>query len=188
MADLALYGKGLNLPKRIPSFSEFERVDLNTGRSTLRNSVKQMLWLKKPVWINKEELRRIDVESRTKQKEDDHFYPHNWFKKGYVGDEINNILNLHYIPKDENVIKSDKIPSEWLMERAEELKADKNIIKKYCKGNLLPFENLLDLRRFEKKFIRKKGRIWPDKFKERYQGFLKRRYRIFIKELAKLQN
>jgi len=188
MVDLAIRGNKLNLPKRIPSFSEFEKVDLNTGRSTLRNSVKQLLWLQEPIWINGNKVKREDVETGTKQKEDDHFYPHNWMKKGYVGAEINNILNIHFIPKDENVIKSDKIPSEWLAQRVGEQNASATIVEKYCKCNLLPFENVQDLKRFDKKFIRKNGRIFPDKFRHRYRQFLWNRYQIFIKEFSKLQN
>lgn len=191
MANLALCSKSLNLPKANLHYSDFEKVDLNTGRSTLRNAVKRMIWLQKPVWINGSLIPREDIERRTHQKEDDHFYPYNFMEKGYVGKEINNILNLHFLSKDENDSKGKKIPSEWLsekIEKNEKLKPNENKVKNYFRRNLLPFKSIYDLRKFEKRFIRKKGRIWPEKFKKKYSTFLRKRYDIFIKEFNKLQN
>jgi hypothetical protein len=188
MADLALYSRNLNLPRANLHYSDFEKVDLNTGRSTLRNAVKQMIWRQKPVWIDGSLVFRKDLERKTHQKEDDHFYPYNFMEKGYIGKEINNILNLHFLPKVENDSKGKRIPSEWLTGKVKECKSHDNIIKKYFRGNLLPFKSIDDLRRFEKKFIRKKGRIWPKKFQKRYWTFLWKRYNIFIKELNRLQN
>ena len=189
MADLALNHKILNLPKTGLHYSDFEKVDLNTGRSTLRNAVKQMLWLQKPLWIDGLSIERRDVERKTHQKEDDHFYPYNFMEEGYVGKEINNILNLHFLPKDVNSSKGKKIPSEWLSEKIKELKPTGDKIKEYFRRNLLPFKSIQDLRRFEKRFIRKKGHIWPEKFRKSYERFLWKRYNnFFIRELNRLQN
>lgn len=188
MANLALCSKKLGLPKAKLYYSDFEKVDLNTGRSTLRNAIKQMIWRQKPIWIDGSLIERKDVERETHQKEDDHFYPHYFMEKGYAGKEINNILNLHFLSKDENVSKGKRIPSEWLSERINKLKPSEDKIKKYFQRNLLPFKSLHDLRRFEKGFIRKKGRIWPQKFQKRCGTFLWKRYNIFIKELDRLQN
>lgn len=188
MANLALYSKSLNLPKANLHYSDFEKVDLNTGRSTLRNAVKQMIWLQKPVWIDGSLIGRKDIERKTHQKEDDHFYPYNFMEKGYVGKEINNILNLHFLPKAENDSKGKRIPSEWLAEKIKKDKFHNDAIRRYFRGNLLPFRSINDLRRFEKKFIRKKGRVWPTKFQKKYWTFLWKRYNVFIKELNRLQN
>ena len=188
MDGLALDSKNLSLPRARLYYSDFEKVDLNTGRSTLRNAVKQMIWLQKPIWIDGSLIEHKDVERKTHQKEDDHFYPYDFMEKGYIGKEINNILNLHFLSKDENISKGKKIPSEWLFEKINEFKPREDKIKKYFKRNLLPFESIYDLRRFEKRFIRKKGRIWPKKFQKRYWTFLWKRYKVFIKELNRLQN
>lgn len=188
MAALSLHRKGLKLPKADLHYSDFEKVDLNTGRSTLRNAVKQMLWTQEPFWIDGSLIKRKDIERKTHQKEDDHFYPYDYMRKGYVGKEINNILNLHFLPKNVNISKGKKIPSEWLSENIRKLKPTEDKIKRYFKGNLLPFESTRDLRRFEKKFIRKKGRILLKKFEKRYETFLWKRYNVFIKEFDRLQN
>jgi len=97
------------------------------------------------------------------------------------------LLNLHFLSKDENDSKGKKIPSEWLSERIQELEPHEDKVKKYFQRNLLPFKSVYELRRFEKRFIRKKGRIWPEKFQKRYWTFLWKRYNIFIKELDRLQ-
>lgn len=188
MADLALNSKNLNLPFVKLHYSNFENVNLNTGRSTLRNAVKQMIWSKKPVWIDGSFVGHKDMDRKTHQKEDDHFYPHNFMEKGYVGDEINNILNLHFLPKDINSSKGKKIPSEWLLENIKKSKTSSSEIKKYFEGNLLPFKSIQDLQRFEKVFIRKKGHIWPQKFQKRYWRFLWKRYKLFENALNRLQN
>ena len=188
MASLALNSKNLHLPKADLHYSDFEKVDLNTGRSTLRNAVKQMLWIQRPFWIDGSFINRKDVERKTHQKEDDHFYPYNFMENRYVGNEINNILNLHFLPKDVNISKGKRIPSEWLSEKIKELKPNEARIRKYFKGNLLPFKSMRDLKYFEKKFIRKKGRVWPEKLKKSYRRFLWKRYDIFIKEFDRLQN
>ncbi len=191
MAVLALEHKNLNLSKVKKAnlhFSDFKKVDLNTGRSTLRNAVKQMLWLQSPIWIDGSSVERRDVERRTHQKEDDHFYPYNFMEKGYIGKEINNILNLNFLPGDQNSSKSKKIPSKWLAEKIEEFGADEEKIKKYFKRNLLPFESVRDLKQFDKRFIGKKGKIRPEKFEKLYWRFLWKRYNIFMEEFDRLQN
>ena len=188
MVALALETKNLDIPKANLHFSDFEKVDLNTGRSTLRNAVKQMLWSQNPVWIDGTLIMRKDVEGKTHQKEDDHFYPYNFMEKGYIGKEINNILNLNFLSKAQNISKGKKIPSEWLQEKIEEFGANEEKVKKYFKNNLLPFECLKDLKRYDKRFITKKGKVDPKKFERLYWRFLWKRFNVFIEKFDKLQD
>jgi hypothetical protein len=188
MVALAIDRAELNLPKAKLYFSDFEKIDLNTGRSTLRNAVKQMLWLKSPVWIDGTPIARKDVDGKTHQKEDDHFYPYNSMEKGYIGAEINNILNLNFLSKDQNISKGKKMPSEWLQERMEKFGANEKKIKDFFERSLLPFESLSSLKRYDKGFIGKKGKITPEKFEKRYWRFLWKRSKWFLEEFDKLQD
>lgn len=188
MKELAINSIRLNLKKVKIMLSDFEKIDLYTGRSTLRNSVKQMLWLQKPVSINGSSVQRSDVERKTHQKENDHFFPYNFFRKGYIGNEINNILNLHYLSKQENDIKSKQIPSVWLSKRINELGASKRNVKEYFKTNLFPFRDVHDLKKFESNFILGNKKVDNSLFPKYYKKFQKNRYKIFIKKFEKLQN
>jgi hypothetical protein len=52
------------------------------------------------------------VESGQHKPEDDHFFPYDLMRKGIAGQEINNILNVHFLNKDENGRKGKQPPSQ----------------------------------------------------------------------------
>ena len=102
--------------------------------------------------------------------------------------EINNILNLNFLSKAQNISKGKKIPSEWLQEKIEKFGANEEKVKKYFKNNLLPFECLNDLKRYDKRFIIKRGKVDSKKFERLYRRFLWKRFNIFIEKFDKLQD
>lgn len=188
MKKLAKNKKPLNIPKVDLKHEDIINTDMYAGRSTIRNSIKLMLWNRKPQWINGNELNRYEVESKKRKKEDDHFYPYDLCRKNILREsEVNNILNLCYLPKSENSIKSANLPSKWLDSRKKELKPKDEDEKQFFLSNLLPFESINKLKNNELGLTTQKGLIRPKKFKEYYQKFLKRRFELFQKGLNRLQ-
>jgi hypothetical protein len=122
MRALAERNSRLNILAVPVKLSKLREVELRTGRSTYRNIIKQTLWQQKPVFIDRNAVRRSDVELGQHKPDDDHFFPYNLSREGVIGDEINNILNLHLLNHDENIRKSKQVPSRWLQRRIDELK------------------------------------------------------------------
>lgn len=168
-------------------FAKLQGVDLRAGRSTYRNIIKQALWQQKPVFINGSYVNRSDVESGQHKPEDDHFFPYDLMRKEVAGQEINNILNVHFLNKDENIRKGKQQPSKWLEERIRETGAKPADIKKYFESELLPFKNLRELKKYER-FFKLKGKARQREFARRYKRFLYKRFKLFEKVLVRLQN
>ncbi len=189
MRDLAQHNKELNIPKASTKvFAKVKGVDIRAGRSTYRNIIKQALWQQAPIFINGEKVSRDDVESGQHKPEDDHFFPYDLYRKGIAGQEINNILNIHFLNGDENSRKRHRLPSEWLLERIKDIGVDRSGVEKYFASQLLPFKTINDVRRFERAFKIKSIRTRQRKFARSYQSFLWRRFKLFEKALDRLQS
>lgn len=188
MKNLAKSNIHLNLSKVVIGFSKLADIDLRTGRSTLRNIMKQALWQQCPVFVNGTSISRDDVELGQHKPEDDHFFPYDLYRKGLIGNEINNILNIHFLNKDENIRKGKKLPSEWLKERIDKVSASPKDFKKYLESQLLPFKDLKGIRWSEKALKSKNNNIKKKEFLRNYWGFLWRRYKIFRRVLDRLQD
>ncbi|MDO8675477.1 MAG: DUF262 domain-containing protein [Candidatus Omnitrophota bacterium] len=189
MRDLAEHNRDLKIsPADIKIFAKVKGVDIRAGRSTYRNIIKQALWQQTPIFINGKKISRDDVESGQHKPEDDHFFPYDLYRKGISGQEINNILNIHFLNGDENSRKKNRLPSEWLQEQIDDIGANASIVEKYFSSQLLPFRNLKDLRRYERAFKEKGMRAKQSKFARSYQSFLWRRFKLFEKTLNRLQN
>lgn len=187
MCDLAKRNNRLNITPTNKIFAKLQGVDLRAGRSTYRNILKQALWQQAPLFVNKRSVNRFDVESGQHKPEDDHFFPYDLMRKGIAGYEINNILNVHFLDKDENIRKSKQLPSRWLEERVKEIGANPNDIKRYFESELLPFKSLKELKKYER-FYKLKGKAQKREFDRRYKRFLYKRFRLFEKALIRLQN
>ena len=187
MRDLAKKNSKLNIPPTSRIFAKLQGVDLRAGRSTYRNIVKQALWQQPPVFINGDHVNRSDIESGQHKPEDDHFFPYDLKRKGVCGEEINNILNVHFLNKDENGRKGKQPPSKWLEERITDTGATPSNIKKYFESELLPFSDLKGLRKYEK-YFKLKGKAQQRDFARRYKRFLRKRFKLFEKVLIRLQN
>ena len=190
MQELSIKRTPLSIPKKEINFSDLEGLDLHSGRSTIKNIIKLMLWKKKPVFLNGMPLNRNEVESKKKKKEDDHFYPFDLCNNSKINNRcnINSILNLCYFTKEENASKQDTPPSHWLRSKNEHINADKKRQRTFFESNLLPFDSIEDLENFEKQFVNEDGSFKPLKFNKDYQKFLKKRFEIFKRELNRLQN
>jgi len=187
MRDLAKRNARFNIPLTSKLFAKLQGVDLRAGRSTYRNIIKQVLWQQKPVFINNRPANRSDVESGQHKPEDDHFFPYDLMRKGVAGHEINNILNVHFLDKDENIRKGKRPSSQWLEERIREIGAKPSDIKKYFESELLPFKDLRELKKYER-FYKLKGKARQKEFTRRYKRFLYKRFKMFEKVLIRLQN
>lgn len=187
MRDLAKRNFKLHISPTSKIFAKLKDVDLRAGRSTYRNIVKQALWQQEPVFINGSGVNRSDVESGQHKPEDDHFFPYDLMRKGIAGQEINNILNVHFLEKDENIRKGKQPPSEWLEERINETGATPKDIKKYFESELLPFKDLKGLRKYER-YFKLKGKAQQREFTRSYKRFVYKRFRLFEKALIRLQD
>jgi hypothetical protein len=187
MCDLAKKNTKLHIPRTSKIFAKLQGVDLRAGRSTYRNLVKQALWQQQPIFINGSEVNRSDVESGQHKPEDDHFFPYDLMRKGVAGQEINNILNVHFLNKDENIRKGKQPPSRWLEERIQETGATPSDMKKYFESELLPFKDVKALKKYEK-YFKLKGRAQRMEFARRYKRFVYKRFKLFEKVLIRLQN
>jgi hypothetical protein len=187
MRDLAKKNTKLNIPRTSKIFAKLQEVDLRAGRSTYRNIVKQALWQQRPVFINRSDVNRSDVESGQHKPEDDHFFPYDLMRKGVAGQEINNILNVHFLNKDENGRKGKQPPSQWLEERIKETGATPSDINRYFESELLPFKDLKALRKYEK-YFELRGKAQRREFASRYKRFMYKRFKLFENVLIRLQN
>jgi hypothetical protein len=188
MHDLALENRKLRIPQDYSKlFSKIQGVDLRAGRSTYRNIFKQALWQQSPIFINGKPISREDVESGQHKPEDDHFFSYDLHRKGIIGGEINNILNIHFLNGDDNSSKGKRLPSEWLQERILEAGADANIVKRYFDSQLLPFRTLKDLKRYERAFKYKSKAAKIRGFDKSYWRFMWKRFKLFEKALDRLQ-
>lgn len=185
MKKLALSDRRLNIPIKKVYYSDFDNVELRTGRSTLRNVVRQTLWQQPPVFLNGMKIMREDKEVKKKNPEHDHFFPFNLSKKGMLGNEVNHILNLHFLDGPENNRKGKKMPSQWLREREEEILPKPKDIESYFKSELLPFKSIKELEKFESAFS---NNINHELIKHRYNKFLKKRFKLLSEALMRLQN
>ncbi|MBI5253682.1 MAG: DUF262 domain-containing protein [Euryarchaeota archaeon] len=189
MKELAKHNKPLDIPKADLEFNEIMNTDMRAGRSTVRNAIKLMLWNKEPIWISGAEINRDEVESRKRRKEDDHFYPYDFYEEGVISNEneINSILNLCYLPKSENSKKRANLPSRWLEERKKSFKSKIEDEEQFFSSNLLQFKSIEKLRNKELELVTKNGSIKPNKFREYYRNFVEQRFELFKKELNHLQ-
>jgi hypothetical protein len=187
MHDLARKNAKLHIPRTSKIFAKLQGVDLRAGRSTYRNIVKQALWQQRPVFINGSDVNRSDVESGQHKPEDDHFFPYDLMRKGIAGQEINNILNVHFLNKDENSRKGKQPPSQWLEERVKETGATPSDISRYFESELLPFKDLKALRKHEK-YFKLRGKAQRIEFARRYKRFMYKRFKLFENALIRLQN
>ena len=187
MRDLAKKNTKLHIPPTSKIFAKLQGVDLRAGRSTYRNIVKQALWQQRPVFINGNAVNRSDVESGQHKPEDDHFFPYDLMRKEVAGQEINNILNVHFLNKDENGRKGKQPPSKWLEERITETGATPSDIKKYFESEILPFKDLKGLKQYEK-YFNLKGKAQQREFARRYRRFMHKRFKLIEKVLIRLQN
>ena len=189
MHELAEHNRELNIPKASTKiFAKVRGVDIRAGRSTYRNIIKQALWQQGPIFINGDKVSRDDVESGQHKPEDDHFFPYDLYRKGIAGQEINNILNIHFLNGDENSRKKHYLPSAWLQERIKDIGVDRFAVEKYFASQLLPFKTIKDVRRYERAFKNKGVRAKQRRFARSYQNFLWRRFKLFEKTLDRLQN
>ena len=189
MHELAEHNRELNIPKASTKiFAKVRGVDIRAGRSTYRNIIKQALWQQSPIFVNGDKVSRDDVESGQHKPEDDHFFPYDLYRKGIAGQEINNILNIHFLNGDENSRKKHYLPSEWLQERIKDIGVDRTAVEKYFASQLLPFKTINDVRRYERAFKNKGVRAKQRRFARSYQNFLWRRFKLFESTLERLQN
>lgn len=189
MRALAKQNHKLQIPRAATNiYSKFKGVDIRAGRSTYRNIIKQALWQQTPIFVNGKKVSRDDVESGQHKPEDDHFYPYNLYRKGIAGNEINNILNIHFLNGDENSKKKHRMPSEWLQESIQDIGADSSIVGKYFSSQLLPFKNIKQVRRYERAFKNNGKRVKRIMFSRSYHNFLWRRFKLFKTTLDHLQN
>lgn len=188
MKSLSVLNKRLGIPFKDVHYSDFTDVELRSGRSTLRNIIKQALWQQVPVFINGSKIMREDKESKFKNPEDDHFFPFDLFRKNILDSDVNNIFNLHFLDGSENVAKGKKMPSKWLGDRIEEIKPNKAQIEKYFDSQLLPFKSYKDLKSHERAFSNFKRRSDKEKIIRRYERFLYKRFFLFKDVLNRLQN
>lgn len=189
MKKLAKYGTPLRLEKVSLGKSYFESTDIRAGRSSVRNIVKLAIWKQGPKHVDGSPVNREDVETRQHKPEDDHFYPYHLYKERILGKEVNNILNIHFLNKKENIRKGKEIPSQWLGKEIEFYKnIDKGKIKKYFDSQLLPFRHQKDLKKFDSPFQLKKSRKMKAKIQARYRRFLDKRFHEIQSALNKLQN
>jgi len=189
MRELAEHNRELGIPKASTKiFAKVRGVDIRAGRSTYRNIIKQALWQQLPIFINADKVSRDDVESGQHKAEDDHFFPYDLYRKGIAGQEINIILNIHFLNGDENSRKKHRLPSEWLQERIKDIGVDSIAVEKYFASQLLPFKTIKDVRRYERAFRNKGIRAKQKKFERSYQNFLWRRFKLFERTLDRLQN
>ncbi|MBU6414750.1 DUF262 domain-containing protein [Patescibacteria group bacterium] len=188
MKRLATEETGLTIKKVDIVKSFFDATDIKAGRSSVRNIVKLALWRQKPVYIDGSPVNRIDLETQQHGPEDDHFYPFDLYRKGVLDSKVNNILNLHYLNKDQNVRKGKEIPSRWLKSEIEFYKKISNEkINKYLKSELLPFKSIKKVEQFDRPFlIRKRGRN-VKRMRSRFNTFLHKRFLIFREVLNDLQ-
>lgn len=180
----------LNIPAADLKIDEFIAANIKTGRSTIKNSMKLMLWRQDPAWLNGETISRGEVELKTKRKEDDHFYAYDLFRKGHLSknDSIDSILNLCFLPKDENIRKRTEIPSVWLEKRKKELgSVSKEDEKSFFKTHLLPFKSIQQLKEFERHVLTVRHKIKNQELKKSYAKFFKRRFNIIEKAFSSLQ-
>ncbi|HMQ78028.1 MAG TPA: DUF262 domain-containing protein [Ignavibacteria bacterium] len=184
---LATKGTPLNLPKHTVTYNELSNVNIHTGKSALKNSIKLMMWLRSPKWINNETIYKHESDQKKSKKEDDHFYPFDLYKKNkYLNKDINCLLNVVYLSKSLNGSKGNKLPSVWLKEKRKSIKNYKSE-QYFFKSQLLPFKDIKELEKFENKFINRYNSINKN-FKSNYSSFLKNRYTLFKKELNLIQN
>ncbi len=188
MQQLSICGTPITISKVKIYPSIFDRIDLNRGRSTVRNIVRLALWQNQPRFVDGEFVNREDVETGQHKPEDDHFYPFDLYRKGVLGSEVNNILNLHLLNGDENVRKGKKIPSVWLGEQIKKFNSKDNIIHQYFVSELLPFKTLQQLQSFERAFFRKGKKRYVEKVNQKYRYFLKKRFLLFKNLLEHLQD
>lgn len=189
MQQLAMCGTTIpQIPKIKIYPSIFDHVDLNRGRSAVRNIVRLALWQKHPRFIDGELVSREDVETGQHKPEDDHFYPFDLYRKGILDSGVNKILNLHLLNGDENVRKGKKIPSEWLEEQIKKFNPRDSVLQQYFDSELLPFTSLKQLKSFEKPFFQKGEKNYEEKVNQRYGAFLRKRFEKFKDLLECLQD
>ncbi len=179
--------KSLNIPIQNIKKEDLVKISFGTGKSSVGNCIRLMLLSKRPYWLNGTPS-LIETESEKTKREGDHFYAHNLLSKNSIPEhKVNSILNLIFLPRGENAGKQDFLPSDWLIEKREEYKPKKKEEENFFRSNLLCFNSISDLRKVELKLKRKSGAIKPKILAKYYENFLNKRFKLFSKELKKLQ-
>lgn len=177
MKKLARSGTSLGLKVVDLGKSYFESTDIKAGRSSVRNIVKLAIWKQGPRHIDGSTVNREDIETRQHKPEDDHFYPYHLYREGFLSDNVNNILNIHFLNKDENIRKGKETPSKWLKSEVEFYgNISQKKIQKYFDSQLLPFTSQRNFEKFDHPFLMKNNRNMKAKIQSRYSRFLDKRF------------
>ena len=194
MYRLAKKSALLRIKPYVVVYDEMKDIEIHAGRSSLKNAIKLMLWMKKPIWITGARLEKGDLETTKRKKEDDHFYAYDFSRKDIISEnEINSMLNIIFLPKTFNCSKQKELPSVWLKKiKKEQINKEKNVIKekdekRFFDRLLLPFDSIKDLEKYEADLVYRDGCIKKNKLNEHYQNFLEKRFELFKKELNNLQ-
>jgi hypothetical protein len=188
MKKLARNSLSLRIKPYTPTFDEIKNLEIRAGRSSLKNALKLMLWLRKPIWITGDKITKGNIETNKRKKEDDHFYAYDFFKKGYIEEnDINSILNLLFLPKTVNCAKYKALPSVWLRDVKDDQKISRVNEESFFDKAFLPFESVKELEDFEDGLLYRDGKVKKLLLREAYQDFLQKRYQRFEKEIKSLQ-
>lgn len=191
MKMLAKYGEGLRVPTVELDRWELQETNLHTGRATLRNALKLMLWNRPALWVDGKPVEHKVLGKHKTKKEDDHFYPYDLLAKNKIGQEINSMLNICFLPKTENASKGKKLPSVWIDKLIKELELDDRDIRKFFKSQLLPFKSLSDLENKDWKYLSGDEAnidgVQKRAFERYFKKFLRKRFELIEKEFNRLQ-
>lgn len=149
----------------------WEDTSISSGRAMIRDAVLLMLWSNKPIDLtsgrpydkkNFYPMAKRSLDPNTSLlarpkplkagKEDDHFYPRRY--QGGSPEVVDNILNLVLLDKNGNLNKSGKLPATWIAERLRAISPTglrKKVERNFFRRNLLPFDDLRDMQRLQKK-------------------------------------
>lgn len=136
-------------------------------RGALRNAYFCYLINKKPLYLtNGDEIQVEGASSILNKKNDHHFFPKEFLKKnGYCGDEINQVINICFLPCGENTHISDEPPWTYLKEYK-----NKKHFKKILKSHSIPYDSC----------VLTKGDV-----DAKYADFIEKRKQILAKDLKK---
>ncbi len=168
--------------------NELEAIQIDSGRSTLRRTVKLLLKSQGPRNLDGEKVKYSNVELSPHKKQNDHWISKkNLEDSGFEKKKINQICNMIYLSGRSNGGKSKLLPSEWLVKEKENLSLSSKDARMFFKSHLLPYESIKAVKRKEKKLRKKNGDINRIEMKKYYKWLLKERERRIIKALNSKQ-
>ncbi len=187
MKDLAQKRKKIKIGKAYFKYEDLKNIDIHTGRSSIRNAIKLMFWNLGPTWIDGTSINIDETASAKRKKQDDHFYPYNLSKQyKQIGNSINSILNLNFIPQLKNASKNAYLPSYWYNQLKEKSTIEDQ--KKFFKTTLLPFKDINSLINAESHLGGRKRKLKINRFLKYYDEFLFKRFELFTKRISLLQS